>query len=67
MSLSKKYYTVCPGSSDPFYVVSYNIKWVTTSWTHSTTDIVATCYLYQIVTQYKLRVEKTGLFFGKLI
>ena len=27
--------TVCPGSSDPFYIVSYYIKWVTTSWTHS--------------------------------
>ena len=23
------------GSSDPFYIVSYYIKWVTTSWTHS--------------------------------
>ena len=27
--------TVCPGSSDPFYILSYYIKWVTTSWTHS--------------------------------
>ena len=27
--------TVCPRSSDPFYVVSYYIKWVTTSWAHS--------------------------------
>ena len=26
-------YTVCPGSSDPFYVVTYYIKWVTSSWT----------------------------------
>ena len=24
--------TVCPRSSDPFYIVSYYIKWVTTSW-----------------------------------
>ena len=22
-----------PGSSDPFYIVTYYIKWVTTSWT----------------------------------
>ena len=29
-------FTVCPESSDPFYIVSYYIKWVTTSWTHST-------------------------------
>ena len=28
-------YIVCPGSSDPFYIVTYNIKLVTTSWTHS--------------------------------
>ena len=28
-------YTVCPGSSDPFYIVSYYIQWVTTAWTHS--------------------------------
>ena len=28
-------YTVCPGSSDPFYVLTYYIKWVTTSWTYS--------------------------------
>ena len=25
---------VCPGSSDPFYVVTCYIKWVTTSWTY---------------------------------
>ena len=27
--------TICPRSSDPFYIVSYYIKWVTASWTHS--------------------------------
>ena len=26
---------MCPRSSDPFYIVSYNIKWVTTSWTNN--------------------------------
>ena len=26
--------TICPGSSDLFYIVCYYIKWVTTSWTH---------------------------------
>ena len=29
-------HTICPGSSGPFYIVPYYIKWVTTSWTHST-------------------------------
>ena len=29
--------TVCvPGSSDPFYIATSYIKWVTTSWTHGT-------------------------------
>ena len=27
--------TVCPGSSDSFYIVAYYIKWGTTSWTFS--------------------------------
>ena len=30
-----KYGTVCPRNSEPFYVVTYYIKWVTTSWTYS--------------------------------
>ena len=25
--------TVCPRSSYPFYIITYNIKWVTSSWT----------------------------------
>ena len=35
ISVSVFFYTVCPGSSDPFYIVSYYIKRVTTSWTYS--------------------------------
>ena len=31
--------TACPRSSDPFYKVSYCMKWVTTSWTYSTLKI----------------------------
>ena len=27
-------HTVCPGSSDPFYLVTYYIKRVTTPWTY---------------------------------
>ena len=26
--------TVCPVSSDPYHIVSYYMKWVTTSWTY---------------------------------
>ena len=32
-------HTVCPRSSDPFYIVSYCIKKVTTSWTHGILSI----------------------------
>ena len=38
--------TVCPISSDPFYVLTYYIKRVTTSWTYSiTTNIIQTTYI----------------------
>ena len=30
---------ICPGSSDPYYIVTYNITWVTTLWTHSSTSL----------------------------
>ena len=30
-----KTHTICPGSSNPFYIVTYYIKCVTTSWTYS--------------------------------
>ena len=32
---SLKPYTVCPRRSDPFYIVSYYIRLVTTSWTYN--------------------------------
>ena len=32
--------TICPGSSDLFYIVSYYINWVTTSWTHRISYII---------------------------
>ena len=31
--------TVCPRSSYPFYILSYYIRRVTTSWTNSTIDV----------------------------
>ena len=36
LQLCFKKCTVCPRSSDRFYVVSFFIKWVTTSWAYST-------------------------------
>ena len=31
-------YTVCPRISDPFYILAYYIKWVTTFWTDGRLD-----------------------------
>ena len=41
---------MCQGSSDPFYIVSYYIKWVTTYWTHSK-------YLQEIEKSHKFENE----------
>ena len=35
---------VCPRINDPFYIVTYYIKWVTTSWTHSINHVVSLIY-----------------------
>ena len=49
------YITVCPGRSDPFFIVSYYIKWVTTSWTHSVLyeQVVVFIYILQLTTYIK--------------
>ena len=36
-----KLHIVCPRSSYPFYIISYYIKWVDTSWTYSIYSIIA--------------------------
>ena len=33
---------MCPRSSDPFYIVTYSIKWVTTSWIYSIVKVFDT-------------------------
>ena len=38
-SASLNHSNVCPRSSDPFYIVIYNIKLVATSWTYSTSEV----------------------------
>ena len=35
VSGGQQIHIVCPRSSAPFYVVTYSIKWVTTSWKYS--------------------------------
>ena len=35
------YNTGCPRSSDPFYIVTYYIIWVTTSWTDGMMSIIS--------------------------
>ena len=38
---------MCPRSSDPFYVVTYYLKWVTTSWTYSILTILEWTRLFE--------------------
>ena len=40
LKISSAQHTVCPRGSNPFYVVSYYIKWVTTSRTYSNLILV---------------------------
>ena len=47
------YDTVCPRSSDPFYIVTYYIKWVTTSWTHS----IIFCYTNNVKKMFSLKLS----------
>ena len=47
--------TICPRSSFPIYIVAYYIKWVTTSWAHSTynrTNIQDIVIMYQFLGFY---------------
>ena len=46
--------TVCPKRSDPIYIVSYDTKWVTTSWTNGNIRIRVLIKMY-----YVLRVLST--------
>ena len=39
-------YTICPRSSDSFFIVSYYIKWVTTSWSHISASSVKVAQFY---------------------
>jgi len=48
--------TVCPRSSDPFYLVSYNIKWGTTSWTYCNIKV-----LYDPVISADFYIEQYNL------
>ena len=44
-------------SSDPFHIVCYYIKWVTTSWTDSITDFC----LFQITFRHFVSLRQTSL------
>ena len=49
---------MCPGSSDPFYVATYYIKWVTTSWTYSIFNLFD-LYTLQL-TEFRLHLIDTS-------
>ena len=54
--------TICPRSSDLFYIVSYYTKWVTTSWTHSNIQKFDGA---EMVTQIMLRTHEGRKIFSE--
>ena len=57
--------TVCPRSSDQFYIVTYYIRWDTTSWTysifHNVIDSVYRSYLLVIRIFIEKLIGKTNV------
>ena len=49
-------YTICPKRSYPFYIVTYYIKWATTSWPYSTyklkLNLISCLYLFIFLSLY---------------
>ena len=48
---------VCPRSIEPFYIVTYYIKWVKTSWTNSSTHAAGEKYK-KVQVRKKVGMEK---------
>ena len=44
-------YAVCPRSSDPIYIVTYYVKWVTTFWTYSNGQECSDQDVYKIISR----------------
>ena len=43
-------YAVCPRSLVPFYIVTYYIKWLKTSWTYCSTNCTSVQVLVRVLT-----------------
>ena len=54
-------YTVCPRNSDPFHIVSYYIKWVTTSWTYRIKSVEFS-YFFKIILLHDSYIPSCFLF-----
>ena len=51
--------TVFPRSSDPFYLVRYYIKWVTTSWTYGSDRFnMVTSYIKWVTTSWTYSIKQ---------
>ena len=61
--------TICTGSSDPFYIVTYYIKLATTSLTHSTTfDLpISTRELNEQIKSWMLKNVLENCFYESLM
>ena len=56
---------MCPGSSDPYYIVTYYIKWVTTSWTYCSKFRILFPWPSETKSYAKSRIIRWGLFSDK--
>ena len=50
--------TICPRSSDPYCIVSYYIKWVTTSWTYNKSSRKSSPNIFFLVYSFFLQQRK---------
>ena len=65
-TISFSLYTVCPGNSDPFYIVSYYINLVTTSWTYSISNTYIIFFIFNILDRIIMHIFYITLLRGRV-
>ena len=52
-TVPRDHHIICPRSSDPFYIASYYIKWVITSWRHRVKRVCGVHFLRNLCKIFK--------------
>ena len=58
--------TICPRSSYTFYIETYCIKWVTTSWAQSIFSLILRQWFFLIIVFIKMLIKKTSKIMFKI-